>query len=119
MSIAVRKTVGLGLNGEGIVMSKRRSRAEWIAVCEAFEGSGETTRAFAERRGVHQATLGWWLTKLRREGALGGRAKAFVEVVSAAPASVAGAVVRIGAVTIEFGAGVPAVSWVAELAARC
>lgn len=100
-------------------MKQRRSRAEWVAICGAYETSGEGARAFARRQGVHAATLCWWRTKLRREGALGGGAKGFVEVVGEAPMPTARAVVRLGKVEVDFGDGVPPPAWVAELAARC
>ncbi|MBK8482746.1 MAG: hypothetical protein IPL40_16540 [Proteobacteria bacterium] len=100
-------------------MQERRSRAEWSDLCGAYESSGEAARAFARRQGVHPETLCWWRTKLRGEGALGGAAKGFVEVVSAAPMPAVRAVVRIGKVAIDFGDGLPPTAWVAELAAQC
>lgn len=100
-------------------MKQRRRRAEWIDICEAYESSGEGVRAFARRQGVHPATLCWWRRKLRGEGALGGAAPGFVEVVGEAPTPTGRAVVRLGKVEIVFGDGVPPAAWVAELAARC
>jgi transposase-like protein len=100
-------------------MGRRHSRGEWITICEAFESGGETMADFARRRGVHPATLGWWRTKLRREGVLGGSRNSFVEVVEAQPAAAMHAVVRIGTVTVDFGEGLPPTAWLAELAQRC
>ncbi len=100
-------------------MQKRRSKAEWIKICEAFDASGETAAAFARRRGVHRRTLVWWRSRLRREDALAGPASGFVEVVSEPSVSSPRAVVRIGGVAIEFIDGVPPASWIVKLAARC
>ena len=100
-------------------MQKRRSKAEWIKICEAFDASGETPVAFARRRGLHRPTLVWWRSRLRREDALASPANAFVEVVSEPSVSSPRAVVRIGEVAIEFIDGVPPATWIADLAARC
>jgi len=102
------------------VKRKRRSRAAWIKICEAYEASGETPAVFARRRGLNRGTFGWWRSKLRREGAeVVPQTAAFVEVVGEpTSARAAGAVVRVGGISIEFDEA-PAASWVAELAARC
>ena len=100
-------------------MQKRRSKAEWRKICEAFDASGETELAFARRRGVRRRTLVWWRWRLRQEDALVSPANGFVEVVREPAVSRPRAVVRIGEVAIEFIDGVPPATWIAELAARC
>jgi transposase-like protein len=104
---------------EAIVKSKRRRRAEWIKLCDAHATSGESIRAFARRHGLNWRTLGWWRTKLRREGALSDRGASFVEVLNAPPAAAPQTVVRVGAVAIEFSEGLPPIGWLVELASRC
>lgn len=99
-------------------MGKRHSRGEWITICAAFERGGETVADFARRRGVHPATLGWWRTKLRREGMLGASRNTFVEVVQAHPAAAMHTMVRIGKVTVDFGEGLPPVAWLADACGR-
>jgi len=100
----------------------RRSRAEWIEICQALEASGEAPAAFARRRGLNRSTLWSWLSTLRQEGALCRRSAAFVEVVAEAEAPSQpqpAAVIRVGPVVIEFSDRAPEPAWVAELAARC
>ena len=104
---------------EVLVKRKRRSRAEWIRICEAHDASGETTAAFARRHRLNPGTLGWWRSKLHREGAVSRQSATFVEVVTDSPEQRLRAVVRVGAVAIEFIEGAPPASWVAELAAEC
>jgi hypothetical protein len=100
-------------------MSKRRSKAEWIKICEAHDRSGETAAVFARRRGVRRGTLEWWRWKLGREQARTGDGGRFVEVVNERTEPSPRAVVRIGEVAIEVSDGMPPASWVADLAARC
>lgn len=99
---------------------RRRGRSEWRELCAAREASGLTARAFAEQAGVNWNTLSWWGWRLRREARLDGApAPGFVEVVAAAPArTTAALVVRVGALTLEFGS-LPPAAWLAEVAARC
>ena len=100
-------------------MKRKRSRAEWVKICDAFEGSGQTSAAFARRRGINRRTLNWWRSRLRREGALTDEPATFVEVEGMLPASGPPVVVRVGAITIEFQDAPPPVAWVIDLAARC
>lgn len=108
-----------GIAREKIVKRKRRSRAEWIEICEAFARSGDEATHFGRRRGVHPETLKWWSSRLRKEGVMGQAEPGFVEVVSEPSECAAGAVVRVGRVEIEFQDGVPPAAWIAELATRC
>ena len=98
---------------------RRRSRSEWIAICEALDASEDSPVVFARRRGLNRGTLGWWRSKLRGEGALSCQAASFVELDRESQAPSPGVVVRIGAVAIEFGEDTPPAAWVADLAARC
>jgi len=100
-------------------VKRKRSRAEWVKICEAYEGSGETSAAFARRRDINSRTLNWWHSRLRREGALAAAPATFVEVEGTLPAPRPQAVVRVGAITIEFQEDLPPAAWVADLAARC
>ena len=45
-------------------MRTRRSREQWTAVLEEFEGSGEPVESFCRRRGLRRSTLYWWKWKL-------------------------------------------------------
>ena len=42
----------------------------WRRVVREYERSGKTQRGFAKSRGVNASSLRYWLTKLRREGAV-------------------------------------------------
>lgn len=98
---------------------RRRSRTEWIAICEALDASGDSTADFARRQGLNRRTLGWWRSKLGREGALSRRVAAFVEVERESQVRSSGVVVRIGTIAIEFDDGTPSAEWIADLVARC
>ncbi len=45
-------------------MRTRRSREQWAAVVDEFEGSGEPIESFCRRRGLRRSTLYWWKWKL-------------------------------------------------------
>ncbi len=100
-------------------MRKRRSKAEWIRLCEEFEGSDDTAVAFAQEHKINLSTLHGWRSRLRKEGLPGGRSSGFVEVVSTPATTAPRVVVRFGKVAVEFVDAVPPVSWVLELAAEC
>ena len=100
-------------------MSKRRSKTEWVAICQAQDRSGESAAVFARKRGLRRETLQWWRWKLGQEQALEGKRGSFVEVVGERAERTPGAVVRVGEVVIEFNDGAPAASWIADLATRC
>lgn len=44
----------------------RLSAAKWAELIAALESSGQTVRAFAEERGVAEASLRWWKSELAR-----------------------------------------------------
>jgi len=100
-------------------MRKRRSKAEWIRICEEFEGSGDTAVAFARKRRINLSTLHGWRSRLRKEGLLGGRSSGFVELLSTPAITAPRVIVRFGKVAVEFVDAVPPVSWLQELAAEC
>jgi hypothetical protein len=47
-------------------MSTRLSAAKWAELIAAWESSGSSARAFAEERGVAEASLRWWKSELAR-----------------------------------------------------
>lgn len=100
-------------------MRKRRSKAEWLKICELFEASGGTGAAFCRKHGLNRGSFHGWLCRLRREGLLGPRQAAFVEVSCDLPQRSQRIVVRLGKVSLEFFDGVPEAAWIAELAAQC
>jgi hypothetical protein len=100
-------------------MSKPRSKAEWVEICEALKRSGEPTREFARKRGLRAKTLEWWRWKLGSTQSIEQAPSDFVEVVNDRKEVGAVSVVRVGAVSIEFSDGIPSASWVAELATKC
>ena len=100
-------------------MKRRRSRTEWIKICASFEVGGEAAAVFARRRGINRRTFSWWLSKLRREGALSQVATTFVEVENPVPTRAPRLVVHVGAVAVESYDEAPSAAWIAELAGRC
>jgi hypothetical protein len=62
-------------------MGRRQRGSDWAELAEAWKGSGETQRAFAERRGVPLSTLQSWIYRRRRT-----RSSRLIEVRVAAPA---------------------------------
>lgn len=99
---------------------RRRSRAEWVAICEAYAASDETAAAFAKQRGLNRGTFDWWCGIFRKEGLLESESKAtFVEVIGDKQPKVPEVVIRIGGVTVELSGGLPPIEWIAELAFRC
>jgi len=96
-------------------MSTRLSAAKWAELVAAWESSGSSARAFAEERGVAEASLRWWKSELGRRarheparrspgpGARGGRTVALARVVrsgESAPAAPSDLVVMIGSARI-------------------
>lgn len=100
-------------------MATRRKKAEWLKICEAFEASGTTGAAFCRKHELNRSSFDGWLCRLRRDGLLGPKQAAFVEVSCDLPQRSQRIVVRLGEVSLEFFDGVPEPSWLAELAARC
>lgn len=47
-------------------MSTRLSAAKWADLVAAWESSGSSARAFADQRGVAEASLRWWKSELAR-----------------------------------------------------
>lgn len=47
-------------------MGVRRSAAKWADLIAAWESSGRSARAFAEERGIAEASLRWWKSELAR-----------------------------------------------------
>jgi hypothetical protein len=46
----------------------KRSRADWEKLISEFERSGESQQQFCTRRSVADATLQYWLRRVRRSG---------------------------------------------------
>ncbi len=44
----------------------RRRRGEWESLVAELEASGAGLRQFAQARGLHPGTLGWWRAQFRR-----------------------------------------------------
>lgn len=44
----------------------RMSAGKWAELVSAWEGGGESARAFADRQGVSEASLRWWKGELAR-----------------------------------------------------
>jgi len=99
----------------GVVMAdskRRRTSAEWEALCAAFESSGQSGVAFCAQRGL---CLSHFYKRHRRYGR---ERQAFVAVeVERKPLADMGVVVELGAVTIRCTAQTPP-GWIAEFAAR-
>lgn len=53
------------------ITRERRSAAQWSELVSQWRASGETARAFCERRGLKTSTFSWWQRELRQRG-LGG-----------------------------------------------
>jgi hypothetical protein len=47
-------------------MRERHDRAWWTATVADWERSGLTAARYSADRGVHESTLRWWRTRLRR-----------------------------------------------------
>ena len=69
----------------GRVIQKREERERLLA---AYEQSGLTQRAFAQREGIKYSTLAWWL-KQRREREQGNKPVRFAQYRISASASAA------------------------------
>ena len=100
-------------------MAKRRKKAEWLKICEVFEVSGETGAAFCRKHGLNRSSFNGWRCRLRREGLLGAKQAAFVEVSCDLPQRSERVIMRLGKVSLEFFDVVPDPAWIAELAGRC
>jgi hypothetical protein len=47
---------------------ERRTRAQWSALVDELEASGQSRATFCRRRGIEVGTLKWWMWKLGRGG---------------------------------------------------
>lgn len=45
---------------------ERRTRAQWSALADELETSGQSRAAFCRRRGIEARTFQWWLWRLGR-----------------------------------------------------
>lgn len=81
---------------------RSETTAKWAELVEAYETSGLSVEAFAEKHGVVARTLTWWRWKLRqtpqpRQAPM----PAFVELTMAAPAPKAELVLRLERIGVE------------------
>ena len=106
-------------------MARRRSRAEWRRIIEAYEATGGTHAAFVEAHGLPLASFRKWLYEFRAHPAPAATSRGFVEVVAdeqgahdelvvgrAAPVEV-----RIGPLELRFSAA-PEAAWFADVCER-
>lgn len=47
---------------------ERRNRAQWSALVDELEASGQSRATFCRRRGIEAGTFKWWIWKLGRGG---------------------------------------------------
>lgn len=75
---------------------------KWAELIEAYETSGLSVEAFAQKHGVVARTLTWWRWKLRQNPPRDKAATpAFVELTMAAPAPKAALVLRLERLGVE------------------
>ena len=102
-------------------MVKRRTKAEWVEICAAFDASDETVANFSRKRGVSRSLLYGWRKRLTEERLpRSSKAATFVEVVDKLkdPSNSGRVIVRFRDVSGEFD-GAPPIEWIAKLAAGC
>ena len=73
----------------------RREAADWSALVEACERSGQSRAAFAEREGIHPGTFGFWASRLATK-----RLKSLIPTAGVALAPDAHGVAALGAVEL-------------------
>lgn len=56
------------------------ARAKWSRLVRALRRSGQSTREFAEQRGISPRSLAWWRWRLAAEAASGGSEQRLVAV---------------------------------------
>ena len=49
-------------------MTRARTESQWRALVQELEGSGASTREFAEQRQLNVRTVVWWRSYFRRRG---------------------------------------------------
>jgi transposase-like protein len=106
-------------------VAKRRSRAEWRRIIEAYEATGGTHAAYAEAHGLGLASFRKWLYEFRAHPVPAATSRVFVEVVAderrgdeeLADASLAPVEVRVGPLELRFSAA-PEADWLADVCTR-
>jgi hypothetical protein len=105
----------------------RRNRAQWAALLEELEASGQVVSKFCARRGLEERTLLWWRWKLGSERRLMAQSTPpmrmlAVDVVESAVPAESEVLLEIGEAILKFKVGTSPdyiVALVSALRTRC
>src|SRR5438105_3435582 len=81
------------------------ARSFWKKHVVGWRASGETATRYSARHGLAASSLGWWASRLKRDGELGEAAMRWAKIEVAAPARSRPIVIRVRDVRIAVERG--------------